>query len=69
MLKCNICDFNHAYILVKGNITIAGNIAARAAFKKCATFTKCTTKTDGTMVDDAEDHANVQSDRSYFKLF
>ena len=55
MLKSNLCDFNDAYILVKGNITIAGNIATRVAFKNCAPFIKCITKIDGTTIDYAED--------------
>ena len=46
-LKSNLCDYNGAYILVRGNITIAGNIAARVVFIKCAPFIKCITKIDG----------------------
>ena len=36
ILKSNLCDYNDAYILVKGNIAIAGNIAAWVTFKICA---------------------------------
>ena len=39
--KSILCDSNIAYILVKGNITIAGNIAAQVEFENCAPFTKC----------------------------
>ena len=49
VLKSNLCDYNDAYILVRGNITIAGsNLSTQAAFKNCALFTKCITKIDGT---------------------
>ena len=46
---------NNAYILVRGDITIAGNIAAQVAFKNCARFTTCITKINETTVGDAED--------------
>ena len=47
--KSNLCDYNDAYILVRGNITIAGsNLSTQVAFKNCALFTKCITKIDGT---------------------
>ena len=48
----NLCDYNDAYILVRGNIVIAGNVAAWVAFKNCAPFTKCITKIDGTTRDE-----------------
>ena len=55
VLKFNICDYNNAYILVKGDITIAGrNIANEVAFKNCAPFTRCIPKTDETTIDEAE---------------
>ena len=38
VLKPDLCDFNDAYILAKGNITIAGSNLARVAFKNCAPF-------------------------------
>ena len=54
-LKSNLYDYNNAYILVGGDITIAGcNFATRVAFKNCAPFTKCITKIDETTIDDAE---------------
>ena len=50
MLKSSLCDYSHAYILVKGTITIVrtgvGGIARQAGegneevtFKNCAAFT------------------------------
>ena len=54
VLKSNLCDYNDAYILVRGNITIKGHQATQIAFKSCAPFTKCITKIDGTTIDDAE---------------
>ena len=55
VLKTNLCDYNEAYILAKGNVTIAAAPAAQISFKNCAPFTKCITKIDGTSIDDAED--------------
>ena len=55
VLKYTLCDYNDAYILVRGNITIAGHQVTQVAFKNCAPFTKCITKIDGTTIDDAED--------------
>ena len=54
VLKSNICDYNDAYILVKGDITITGHPVTQVAFKYCAPFTKCITKIDETTIDDAE---------------
>ena len=56
MLKSNLCDYNDAYILVRGDITIIGrNILIEVAFKNCALFIKFITKIDGTTIDNAED--------------
>ena len=55
ILKSNICDYNDAYILVTGDITVVAATATQVAFKNCALFTKCITKIDGTTIDDAED--------------
>ena len=33
VVKANPCDYNYAYILIRGNITIACNIGERVAFK------------------------------------
>ena len=56
VVKSNICDYNDAYILVKGDITIAArNPVTNVAFKNCESFIKCITKIDGTTIDDVED--------------
>ena len=55
VLKSNLCDYNNAYILVRGNITIIGHQTTAEPFKNCGPFTKCSTKIDGTTIDDAED--------------
>ena len=58
VLKCNISDYNDAYILVRGDITVIVVIAAptkQVVFKNYAIFTIRITKTDGTTIDDAED--------------
>ena len=65
MLKSSFCDYPHAYILVKGTITIAGagdGAAARQAnerdkgviFKNCAPFTNCINKINNTQVDNTK---------------
>ena len=54
VLKSRLCDYNNAYILVIGNITIRGHQTTQVAFKNCAPSTKCITKIDGTTIDDAE---------------
>ena len=54
--KSNLCDYNNAYILAKGDITTVGhNLATKVAFKICASFTKSITEIDGTTTVDAED--------------
>ena len=55
VLKSNVCDYNDAYILEKGNITVIAAPETQVAFKNCAPFTKCIRKIDGTTIDDAED--------------
>ena len=50
--KCNFCDYNDAYILARGNITIIGHQVTQVAFTNCAPFTKCITKIHGTTIDD-----------------
>ena len=52
---CNLCDYNDAYILVGGDISVIVASATQVAFKSCAPFTKCIKKIDGTTTDDAED--------------
>ena len=55
VLKSSLYDYNNAYILVRGNITIIGHQATQVAFKNCAPFATCVTKVDRTTIDDAED--------------
>ena len=51
-----LCDYNDAYILVRGDTTINGhNQATQVAFRNCALFTKCIKKIDEKTIDDAED--------------
>ena len=42
VLKSNLCDFNYAYILVRGNITVVGPPVTQVAFKTSAPL--CVTK-------------------------
>ena len=53
-LKSTTCDYNDAFLLVRGNTKIAENATARIAFKSSAPFTKCITKIDGTKIDETE---------------
>ena len=55
VLKSNHCDYNDAYILVRGNITVVGNNGTQVAFKNCVPFIKCITKINGTVIEDIED--------------
>ena len=41
VLKSNLCAYNHAYILVTGDITVKAAGATQVAFRNCATFIKC----------------------------
>ena len=51
VLKSNLCDYNDAYILVRGNITVTGPIlATEIAFKNCIPFIKCFTEIDETTI-------------------
>ena len=54
VLKSNLRDYNSAYILVKGDITVTAVSATQVSFKNCASFTKCITKLDGATIDNAE---------------
>ena len=52
VLKSNLCMYNDAYILVRGDtFTTTHNILTQVAFKNCALFTNCITKIDGTTID------------------
>ena len=59
MLRSNLCDFNDAYIVAKGDITVgAPNNAKRkkvVAFKNNAPFTNCISKINGIKIDNVED--------------
>ena len=63
MTRSNLCDYNDAYILVKGTITVPNTAAVGAPvsntnkkviFKNCALFTDCITEINNTQVDDAQ---------------
>ena len=53
-LKFNICDYNDAYILLRGVINIIGHTIPHVAFKNYAPLTRFITKIDGITTDDAE---------------
>ena len=60
MLRFALCDFNDAYIFVKGNITLEDENDANKRnksleFKNNAPFTNCISKINGVKVDNAED--------------
>ena len=56
LLKSNLGDYNVAYILISGDVTVTGcNAETQAAFENCATFDTFITKIDETTIDYAED--------------
>ena len=60
MLKSSLCDYNDAYILVSGTITVAAlaaggeNNNVRVIFKNCASFTDSINKINNTQIDNAK---------------
>ena len=56
VLKSNLCDYNYAYILVTGDITIIGcKNPTEVVFKNYAPFIKCITKIYRVTIDGAID--------------
>ena len=64
MLKSSLCDYNDAYILVKGTITVnntaaqgatANNIDRKVIIKNCAPFANCISEINNTQIDNAKD--------------
>ena len=60
MLRSDLYDFNDAYIVVKGNISLEGDNDANKrnknlAFKNNAPFINCISKVNGVKIDNAED--------------
>ena len=60
MLRSDLCNFNDAYIVVEGDITLEGNKDASKTnkslvFKNNAPFIKCISKINGIKIDNAED--------------
>ena len=63
MLRSDLCDFNDAYIVSKGDITLEGNNDAKKqnknlTFENNAPFINCISKINGIKVDNAE-HVDV----------
>ena len=54
-LKSSLWDYKDAYIIVRGNNSVAAAPETQVAFKDNAPFTKRITKIDETTIDDAED--------------
>ena len=59
MLRSDLCDFNDAYIVVKGDITVTELDNAKrnkeVTFKNNAPFINCISKINGVKIDNAED--------------
>ena len=58
MLRSDLCDFNNAYIVVKGKIAVTDPNNAydkKLAFKINAPFLSCILKINNTLIDNAED--------------
>ena len=63
MLRSDLCDFNDAYIAVKGTITVMGTTDMNRknrplAFKNNALFISWVSKINNTLIDNAE-HLNI----------
>ena len=41
ILKSILCDYNHAYIIFKGIISVANRADAEVIFKNCVSYTDC----------------------------
>ena len=54
ILKSNLYDYNDAFNVVTGDITVVAAPEKQVAFKNCTPFTKGITKIDETTIDDAE---------------
>ena len=59
MLRSDLCDFSDAYIVVKGDITVANSNNAKrnksVTFKKNARFINCITIINSIKIDNSED--------------
>ena len=60
MLRSDLCDYSHAYVWVKGKITITNpnnnaNFDRRLTLKNNAPFISCISKINGELVENAED--------------
>ena len=59
MLRSDVCDFNDAYIFVKGNITVTEPDIAKknkaVAFKNNAPYINRISKINGIKIDNVED--------------
>ena len=63
MLQSGLCDYNDAYIVVKGTINVIDPnndaYAKKLAFKNNAPFISCITKINNTLIGNAEDFCNA----------
>ena len=60
MLRSDLCDYNDAYIFVKGRITVEGNKDDKTRnkkliFKNNARFRSCISKITNTFTDNTDD--------------
>ena len=55
VLTSYLCDYNDAFILVRGDINIIGQQLPPVAFKNWAPFTRSITKIDRATIVDAEE--------------
>ena len=60
MLRSNLCDYNDAYIVVKGAVTIKitnneSKINKKLVFKNNASFKSCISKINNRFIENAED--------------
>ena len=63
MLRCDLCDYSDAYIVVKGIVTVSANDTGRdrdeknrdIVLKNNAPFISCISKINGILIQNAED--------------
>ena len=66
MLRSDLCDYSHAYIVVKGRIIVRGTNAAKRinkklTFKNDAPFRSCISKINNSLIDNEQDIDIVMS--------
>ena len=72
MLRSDLCDFNNAFIVVKGDITLEGDNSANRqnknlTFKNNEPFINCISEINGVKIDNAADLDAVFEYSKYYR--